>query len=275
MWGHNPSQAHTSHLAGKELHCSSGGITQPLQLTPTAGHWHAKMAATASCLVEFLAHPKNSGMCNICMTSGAYIINKIHWTKQFCCYPLYLKDLSFYPLAYFPHNWAIRNTCTNRVCRQSGFPTFIMAQCHYVRMSATCCWCGDNRTKVKTFVTSAWYHWWRNGLYLICRFARGWQTLLPQLSMEYNFGVLHKIQKYLYITGGGGGGRLISGVKTDACEGCENYYSSYSDLGLFPSNASPSTEEAFKNTTFTPNEVNDLSSHHRLLKTQLCISVPS
>ena len=46
----------------------------------------------------------------------------------------------------------------NRVRRQSGFPTFIMAQRHYVRMSATRYRCGDNRTKVKTFVTSAWYH---------------------------------------------------------------------------------------------------------------------
>ena len=53
----------------------------------------------------------------------------------------------------------------NRVRRQSGFPTFIMAQRHYVRMSATRYRCGDNRTKVKTFVTSAWYHWWHDGPY--------------------------------------------------------------------------------------------------------------
>ena len=56
-----------------------------------------------------------------------------------------------------------------------------MAQRHYVGMSATRYYCGDNRPKVKTFVTSAWYHWWHVGPYcgpyLICRFARGWRTL--------------------------------------------------------------------------------------------------
>ena len=39
---------------------------------------------------------------------------------------------------------------TNRVRRQSGFPTFIMTQRHYVRTSAKRYGCGDNRTKVKT-----------------------------------------------------------------------------------------------------------------------------
>ena len=51
----------------------------------------------------------------------------------------------------------------NRVRRQSGFPTFIMARSYYDRTSATRYRCGDNRTKVKTFVTSAWYHWWHVG----------------------------------------------------------------------------------------------------------------
>ena len=46
----------------------------------------------------------------------------------------------------------------NMVCRQRGFPTCITARRPYVRTSATCYRCGDNRTKVKTFVTSAWYH---------------------------------------------------------------------------------------------------------------------
>ena len=74
---------------------------------------------------------------------------------------------------------------SNRVRRQSRFPTFIMAQRRYVRMSAMRYWCSDNRTKVKTFVTSAWYHWWHAGpyfgLYLICRFARGRRTLFKDL----------------------------------------------------------------------------------------------
>ena len=72
----------------------------------------------------------------------------------------------------------------NRVRRQSGFPTFIMALRHYVRTSATRYRRGNNRTKVKTFVTSAWYHWWHAGPYfgpcLICGFARlAWKRWLP------------------------------------------------------------------------------------------------
>ena len=51
----------------------------------------------------------------------------------------------------------------NRVHCQSGFQTFIMAQHHYVRTSAEHYRCSDNRIKVKTFVTSAWYHWWHVG----------------------------------------------------------------------------------------------------------------
>ena len=50
-----------------------------------------------------------------------------------------------------------------RLRRQNGFPTFVMDQRHYARTSATRYRCGDNRTKVKTFVTSAWYHWWHVG----------------------------------------------------------------------------------------------------------------
>ena len=69
-----------------------------------------------------------------------------------------------------------------RVRHQSGFPTFTMAQRHYVRTSATRYQCCDNCTKVKTFVMSAWYHWWHVGpyfgLYLTCGLARGQQTLL-------------------------------------------------------------------------------------------------
>ena len=49
----------------------------------------------------------------------------------------------------------IHQTTLNRVRRQSGFPTCILAQRHYVRTSPTPSRCGDNRTKVKTFVTSA------------------------------------------------------------------------------------------------------------------------
>ena len=71
---------------------------------------------------------------------------------------------------------------SNRVRRQSGFPTFITAQRHYVRTSAMCYRCRDNHTKVKTVVMSAWYHWWHIGpyfgLYLTGRFARGRWTLL-------------------------------------------------------------------------------------------------
>ena len=51
-------------------------------------------------------------------------------------------------------------TC-NRVRRQTGFLTFIMTQCHYVRTSAMCYQCGDNHTKVKTLVSmvSLVAHW--------------------------------------------------------------------------------------------------------------------
>ena len=43
--------------------------------------------------------------------------------------------------------------------------TFRMAQRHYIRTSATRYRCGDNRTKMKPFATSAWYHWWHVGPY--------------------------------------------------------------------------------------------------------------
>ena len=81
------------------------------------------------------------------------------------------------------------HTIRNKVRRQSGFPTFIMARRHYVRTSATHYRCGDNRNKVKTFVTSAWYHWRYAGPYfnpyLISGFASGRQTLLYSIkSME-------------------------------------------------------------------------------------------
>ena len=61
-----------------------------------------------------------------------------------------------------------------------------MAQHHYnVRTSATRYRCGDNRTKVKAFVTSAWYHWRHVSPYLgpypISGFARGRRTLLADI----------------------------------------------------------------------------------------------
>ena len=86
-------------------------------------------------------------------------------------------------------SWSRSQSVLNRVRRQSGFPTFIIAQRHYVRTSATRYRCGDNRTKVKTFVTSAWYHWWHVGPcfgpYLTCGFARGRRTLLSPLLFSY------------------------------------------------------------------------------------------
>ena len=71
---------------------------------------------------------------------------------------------------------------SNRVRRQSACPTFIMTQRHYVSTSGTRYRCADNRTKVNTFVTPAWYHWGHVGRYfgpyLICGFPRGRRTLL-------------------------------------------------------------------------------------------------
>ena len=85
---------------------------------------------------------------------------------------------------------AVYQMAYNRVHCQSRFPMFIMAQRHYVGTSATCYQCGDNCTKVKTFVMSAWYHWWHAGPYfgpyLICGFARRWRTLLF-VSTHENF----------------------------------------------------------------------------------------
>ena len=68
----------------------------------------------------------------------------------------------------FHFRWPSILTRANRVRCQSRFPMFIMAQCQYIRMSAMQYRCRDNCTNVKTFVTSAWYHWWHAGRILAC-----------------------------------------------------------------------------------------------------------
>ena len=91
----------------------------------------------------------------------------------------------------------------NRIRHQRGFLMIIMAQRHYIRMSAACYWCSDNHTKVKTFVMSAWYYWWHVDQYLICRFVRERRTQLkhPQLLAWYPF-TWHYTLYYIYSHGG-------------------------------------------------------------------------